>query len=290
MGDNVQEFLNSLISQYGIIKVLLAPFAVIGLLVGTGLFAGGAVSVLAVSLSGFVAVVIISTLSLQLKKTHELLAARARVLNLYIDRFAQRPGAYAYTIEQWHESVIVTRGGDTRADKWVVARVGGEHLLSLWSSISQSGQVSDSQRRRVKIEARSFDDHGVPGARYDVTQTWEGNNVFACVHFGQPVLAGSVVRVWLHWEWPEYYKNLLNGDTETIEWAMSRPCERLYSEIRFDKTCKLENGFRVTEFQNCPVPRQSEDAAKATILTTEYENLQPGNKVGFKLDGRVIRQ
>lgn len=79
MWDDLQRFLDYLIRQYGISRVLLAPFATIGVLVGAGLVTGGTAGFVATGISLFIAVVFISALTLQLKATRQLLGQRARV-------------------------------------------------------------------------------------------------------------------------------------------------------------------------------------------------------------------
>ena len=226
MWDEIQRFLESLLANYGVGRVLLGPFALITLLAGLGLVNGGTSAFVGVGLSLFVAVVIISALTLQLRSNRELLRERARIVNLYTERFVLRE-SQSYSVEDWDESVVITKNGDTKLEKWVTIRVGSDSLYSAWTWIQEAGksstdQISRSERRRFTFEARSFNEQRALGARYDVTSEWNGNKIQLFIHFEQPAQAREIVRIWMRWEWPRYYKNLLEGDTAIVDWLRVR--------------------------------------------------------------------
>lgn len=290
MWDDVQRFLDFLITQYGVARVIVAPFSLVALLAGVGVIAGGSASFVAVAASLFIAVVIISAISLQLHAKTALLAERARIVNLYTDRFARSIESYAYSIESWDEIVTVKKNGDTALEKWVTIQVGHEDLYSVWSGVHKRGEVSDRQRRRVRVEARGFDENGVLGARYDVTHAWDGNRLQLFIHFEEPASAGEVVRIWLRWEWPRYYKELLDGDIEVVEWSMKRPNKNITTRMIFDRSCGIRNEFHITPYRGCPLPAQSREPDNSLTITVEYIDVPIDVKIGFRLDGREIRR
>jgi hypothetical protein len=289
MRHELERFLNSLISQYGMGKVLLAPFGIMGALAGAGVVTGGAASLVA-TLSGlFVAVVVVSALSIQLRAAHMLLAERAAILNLYTDRFASSARQYAYTIENWEDEVFVSKGGTTILEKWVTIKVADQDLYTVWSGIYRAGMatpgvISDSERRRIKFEARSFNEKMELGARYDTTNKWEENWLWLFIHFDKPASAGQIVRVWLRWEWPGHYRGLLAGQTEPIDWRVQRPARRIAATVTFDKTCNLRNGLRITPYHDCQMPKQVMTPDGRTVITVEYFDVAPDSQVGFRLD------
>jgi hypothetical protein len=288
--DDLQRFLDYLLRQYGIPRVLLAPFATIGVLVGAGFVTGGTAEFVATGMSLFIAVVFISALSLQLKTTRQLLGQRARVLNRYTDRFSRSIESYAFMIEDWDEKVIVSRHGDTVLERWVTIEVGDEELYSVWSAIYMHGDVTASERRRVRVESRGFDENGNQGARYDVTQRWDGNRLQLFIHFEHPAQAHQTVRLWIRWEWPRYYKNLLEGDTAVVEWVMHRPTKRVATKITFDRSCKLSDNLRITPYQGTVTPSQARIPDKGIEIAIEYLSVTAGTRFGFTLDGRRPRE
>jgi hypothetical protein len=290
VGDDIQRFLDYLIRQYGIGRVILAPFATMAALAGAGIVTGGAVSFVAIGLSLFIAVVFISALSLELRATRQLLIQRGRVLTRYTDRFARSIESYAFQIMDWDEKVVVSKHGDTVLEKRVTIEVGDDELDSVWSWIYARDEVSVAERRRVRIEARGFDENGTQGARYDVTQEWEGRRVRFFIHFEQPARAHQTVRLWIRWEWPRYYSNLLDGDTAVVEWLMHRPTKRIATKIVFDKTCRLREELRITPHQDCPIPTQDRTPDGGIEVNIEYLAITQGNKIGFTLDGSELRR
>jgi hypothetical protein len=286
---DLQRFLDYLLREYGISRVLLAPFATIGILVGAGLVTGQTSGFVATGISLFIAVVFVSALTLELKATRQLLAQRARVLNRYTDRFSRSIESYAFMIEDWDEKVVVSKHGDTVLERWVTIEVGDEELYSVWSAIYMHGEVSAADRRRVRVEARGFDENGNQGARFDVTKRWDGNRLQLFVHFEQPAQAHETVRLWIRWEWPRYYKSLLDGDTAIVEWLMHRPTKRVATKILFDKSCKLGDDLCITPYQGAIVPSQARTLDKGIEIAAEYLSVTTGMRFGFTLDGRRPR-
>lgn len=212
------------------------------------------------------------------------------MLSRYTARFARSIESYAFQIIDWEEQVVVSKHGDTILEKRVTIEVGDEELYSVWSWIYTRDEVSPSERRRVRVEARGFDENGIPGARYDVTQEWEGSTVRLFIHFEQPAQPHQTVRLWIRWEWPRYYLSLLSGDTAIVEWIMMRPTKRIATRIVFDKTCKLRDVLHITPHQDSHVPTQVTAPDNGIEVAIEYLEIVPGKKIGFTLDGSRPRR
>jgi hypothetical protein len=289
MYNELERFLDSLISQYGIGKVILAPSVLIGTLAGAGIISGGAVSFVATISGLFIAVVVISALSLQLRAAHVLLAERAAIMSLYAGRFTESAQQYAYTIEDWEEKAFVTGSGKTMLERWVTILAADQGLNSAWSGIYRAGMeateaLSSSGRRRIRFEARSFDENMELGARYDITSKWQDDWLWLFIHFDKPVHPGQIVRIWVRWEWPEYYKGLLIGQPEPVHWIAQRPAKRIAATITFDKDCNLRNGIRVTPYPGSRMPKQIRTPGGQTVISVEYTNVIPQSQMGFRLD------
>lgn len=300
MWDEVQGFIESLLENYGVSRVLLGPFTLIALIAALGLLKGGTAALVGVAVSLFVAVVIITALTLQLRSTRELLAERARIVNLYTERFVIRESE-SYSVEDWDESVVIAKNGTTKLEKWVTIKVGQDSLYSVWSWIEEAGNskgrnLSESERRGVTFEARSFavqadaSQSRVLGARYDVTREWNGNKLQLFIHFEQPARAGEVVRIWMRWEWPRYYKNLLDGNTGIVDWLMHRPTKRIAIAMTFDQSCKIRADFNITPHRDSNMPIQARGADGSLVVTWEQSDVPVDVKVGFRLDGRQLRR
>lgn len=289
MWDELQRILDQLIRQYGIGRVLLGPFAAIAALAGAGIITGGAVSLVATALSLFVAVVFISALYLELRATRQLLSQRARVLSLYTNRLVKSIESLAFKIDDWKEEVTVNSHGDTVLEKWVTIEVGDDELHSVWSAIHARREVSEADRRRIRVEARGFNEDGKPGARYDVTQKWVGDRIQLFIHFEQAAAAHETVRIWIRWVWPRYYKGLLEGDTEVVEWLMLRPTKRITTKMTFDKSCKLRSDFNITPRGGSPSPTQTRTPDNGLVITAEYLKVPQDVKIGFMLDRGDLR-
>lgn len=291
MWDDLQRFLDYLITKYGVLRVLLGPFAVVGLLAGAGIITGGGISLAATGAGLFIALVIITALSLQLRSARHLSAERARIVNFYIHRLTQSYEPYSFTIEDWDENVTINKHGDAVLERWVTIKVADEKLYSIWSGAYTQADVNDALRRRVKAEARGFDeDNGnrVLGARYDVTSDWEGKKIRLFVHFERPASAGETVRIWLRWEWPTYYEGLLNGRTDIVEWSMHRPTKHVAAKLVFDKATHAK-GFRITPYARCPMPKQEPQPDGGLMVSTEYRDIEPDTTVGFRIDRDITR-
>jgi hypothetical protein len=289
--DDLQRFLDYLITKYGVLRVLLGPFAAIGLLAGAGIITGGGVSLTATGASLFIALIIITALSLQLRSARHLSVERARIVNFYIHQFAQSDGPYSFTLEDWDERVTINKHGDAVLERWVTIRVEDEKLYSIWSGAYTQADVNDALRRRVKAEARGFDENNgtrVLGARYDVTSEWEGKRIRLFVHFERPASAGDIVRIWLRWEWPAYYEGLLNGQTDIVEWSMHRPTKHIAGKLIFDKASHAKS-FHITTYAGCPMPKQEPQPDGGLAVSAEYHNVEPETTVGFRIDRGTTR-
>jgi hypothetical protein len=289
--DDLQQFLDYLITQYGVLRVLLGPFAVIGLLAGAGIITGGGVSLIATGASLFIALVIITVLSLQLRAARHLAADRAKVANYYIHQFTQIDGPYSFTIEDWDEKVSINKHGDAVLERWVTIKVEDQKLYCIWSGAYTQADVNDALRRRVKAEARGFhenDGSRVLGARYDVTSEWEGKKIRLYVFFERPASAGDTVRIWLRWEWPTYYEDLLNGRTDIVEWSMHRPTKHIAGKLIFDKASHVEK-FHITPYVGCPMPKQELHPDGGLMVSAEYHDIEPETTVGFRIDRGTTR-
>jgi hypothetical protein len=181
----VQGFIETLLDRYGLWKVLTGPFALIGMLGALGLATrNNTTSLIAVILSFFFALVLIVFFAYQWRSTSAGMADRARTLTRYAERFIRQADYQAFAITDWRESVTVGRNGDSTIERWITISVGAHELYSCWSAnySTTTSELAGSQKRRIKVEARSFDENRQLGARYDVTDDCPGvNNACSCI-------------------------------------------------------------------------------------------------------------
>lgn len=294
MWDATGDFLDALIQKYGVRRVLLAPFVAMAATSAFGLVRDSNVAAFIAALaSAFVAVVLIIYFGIGWRNTRVALAERTRTLTRYVDRFARTAEPpFAFSIGDWEEQVVVGCRGDTVIERWITVVVGPQEIFSCWTSnyAFASGEMTPAQRRRVVVLARSFDSSRKLGARYDLTYEWEQNAQRILIHFDQPVSAGETVRIWVRWSWPGYYRSLLDGTAENVEWKMCRPANRINASIRFEKSAKLRDKLKITQYSpngsyvvsRSPNTTSSPDGS--VVVEAEYTQVVPGTLVAFRLD------
>jgi hypothetical protein len=293
--DETHDVIESMIGRWGLWKVVIAPYILLAPLGGYGvisktpvLFTG------ALALTFFDLLAIIVSLGVQLRRRRAELADRARTLTWYVDKFVRAPDHLAFHIDDWFEDTTVGKNGDAFIERWITLIVGEHELFSCWTATypSTGARLSNSMRRKVKVEARAFamtNSGRELGAHYDVTYEWEEDKQRAFIHFGQTRAPGETVRLWVRWRWPQYYRALLEGATEPFEWIMHRPAGKLRAEITFSKAARVKNPPRVTPFTGCPRPELRDSSDGATVVTFEQVNLPANTPVGFTLDTARVR-
>jgi len=289
MGSEIQRFLDHLITRYGVGRILIAPFVAIGALAGAGIITTGAAPAIAVVCVVFVAVVFMSALVLQLRTTRELLEQRTIFVNYYAQILKRDVTFDSFAIEDWREEVRVTKNGNTVLEKWVTIKIGSNDINFVWSTVWTAYGVDDDNRRQFKAEARRINQDGSLGVRYDVTKIWVSNKVELFIHFGEFVTAHKQLRIWIRWEWPTYYKSLLDGGTATVQWLMRRHVKSVRSRMIFDKSCRIRDNFQISSYDDGIMPGQERMPDGSIEISVEYTDVPVGTRFGFMLDSKEVR-
>lgn len=283
----IQSFIESLLEKYGLWRVLIGPFLVIGVVGGFGLITNrGAASFVAVMLSFAIAILLIIFLALQWRTLATTLRARDKILTRYADRFVKSSANDTFSIEDWRETAIVGRAGDASIERRITLLAGAEGLYTvcITNYSTSADELTLSRRRKVKVQARSFNEQDELGARYDLTTNWIGSRQRAFIHFHNPVPANTIVRIWVQCEWPRLCTSVLNGQPSVIEWKFRRDIKRLAATMIFEKYFGVPGPLSITAFQGSVTPNQVVQADRSTVVSVEYLNLPKDSTVGFLVD------
>jgi hypothetical protein len=98
---------------------------------------------------------------------------------------------------------------------------------------------------------------------------------------------GEVVRVHLHYEWPEFLKTLIDQDiVEPTEWMFRRKVEVIRVTMSFDKKLGINRDFAITPYPNTDRPKQSSGADGSHKIEFTLEDPPQNTPVGFKVERR----
>jgi hypothetical protein len=289
----IEHFIEALLEKYGLWRVLTGPFLVIAVVGGFGLITNrGAASIVAVSFGYFIATVLILYFALKWRSADRQASERARSLTEYAERTMRQNKELSFSITEWDEKAIISKNGDTIIERRITLEVGAQDLHSCWTAnySTSGGELSAREKHEVLVQARSISESGELGARYDLTDSWEGTKQRIYIHFERPAPSGSTVRIWVRWSWPAFFRHLLRGGVEQVEWNFHRPMRSLSATMTFDSSCRLKSLFPVTSYPNCPAPTQERNNPDGSLeIRATYNNVAEDTTVGFRLDGSQAR-
>lgn len=270
------------VDTWGIGRILLAPFGAITVLSGLGLLNSvGAVRLLSALLLTLIVLVLIATLFSLLRKARSELELQRQTVRRYSERLIDTRRVQ-FSVESWIDEYVFTRGGRVELTRRIILIPHEDLMVCEQVLIKYGDAMPDAQRRRVKFEARSWDEQQA-GARYNVTETWQGNRHAVQIHFPDMVPAGEPIGLQLTWDWPGYSKLLLDGGTEDFDWLMRRPARSVSVRLRFDKSCDVER-FATSPINTRVQPTQQPQQDGAIEIVAQYIDPPEGQRFGFRLD------
>jgi hypothetical protein len=291
----VERLLESLISRYGLLRVLLAPYSLALPLSGLGLLQDRAQAIAFGTTSLFVAsVLIIIALVRSIKVLQRRNSERQDIINDYVD-LVLSTRSRPFTWELWEEYQTIGRGGDVVIEQYLTLRVVKKTPLHVaWIAVYQSSDspLSPKQRKKITASARKFAPDGVGGRRiganYRSTQRWEDNRLRVMIHLDTPLRYGDIARIHMRWTWPGFYRSLLNGGRDAAEWATDREkITHLVASLTFKDECRLRRGLEITPFPQTPDPRYHATQEGAIQIDLEDKDISAAvRKIGLGLDAR----
>jgi hypothetical protein len=293
MSERIQHFIESLIEDFGLTKVILFPFALVPVVAAFGWTSGPE---LAGALSGSVALlesfILLIALAARLRLERGSSSQRDKVILRLTHTILDEQTESSYTWEYWKDRVAVSAGGDMTSEEWRTLRVGrARPLRVLWAAKEQTpeGSLVDRDRRRVRVQVNSLDivnGQSIIGASYDVAGIWETPDAFV-IYFcpDKPVPPRGTLRVYVKWIWPGYYRQLVQGGIDEVYYERKRgTVKSVELDIVFDKSCELRGPMRTRPIGGTAPPRQNYNADGSLSLHVSYESRSFEGKIGFVLD------
>jgi hypothetical protein len=301
MQTDVQRFVEALINRYGIWRVILAPYGLVPVLGALGVvFDRRTAALLGTAGAIFVSFLLVVWLSFQLHRERACNQDQVKLINSYVDLLLEdRPLAFEY--DDWEEYVTVGRNGDTTVEQFATLRVTepAKPMSVFWVALYQSAGplLSDTGRRRVVVTADRFTPVGPHdrklGARCETTQRWEaGNRLRLVVHLTEPLELGDLAHLHLHWTWPGFYRDLVGGGRDVIEWTTKVGARSLRSSVTFNPECMLPHGLEIVPYAGTPAPRyhRTGDGRIQIDLSVIGRRAGDHSPLGLHLDASRNRQ
>ena len=177
------EFLQNLIRQYGLFKLIFAfsgfGAALIGLALGFRLTQDMRIGLALVFVIGLLFLTCLALIIDQNQWRNKVVDANV-VLNRYGEEIKKRQNAGSFDIKEWRDLQFVDKDGDTKIDRRFTLVVGNQPLQTFWHRMEMSSEGWEfQQQNKVTIKAKSFDAQtDQPNVSFLVSRRWEGNSVW----------------------------------------------------------------------------------------------------------------
>jgi hypothetical protein len=286
MWESFIEFLERLIREYGLIKIVIGMAAVAGALLGLGVVVSEEMLIVFAGAS-LIALLLVICVALMVDR-HRLrrdLAEDAEVLDRYGQEIVSRQNSQSFTIKDWREEQYIEKHGDTTFSRRITLIVGNQPLQTFWHKVHMTtGRQDYGYRKKFRIEARTFDGDEL-GVRFPITRTWEGHSISVFIHLDRSYGPGEEVPVYLQIYWPEYTKDLVEGNlVDPTEWEFHRKCENIEVTMSFAKRLRIRRDFHISPFPGTPRPNQSRGPDKRRRIEFAYPNPPQKTPIGFRLE------
>lgn len=284
------DFLESLILEYGLAKLLVAFGGILTGITGLGFLIKPEVAAFCAGTA--LTLVLLLTVVFQgvdRRRLYSQDAQHKRTMNRYAAWIIKQQSAEAFSIDQWHEEIEVFASGDVTLERWITLKIGSQPLETFWHRCYRSTAAPNRRYQskvRATINAFELEDSSrTVGVRIDHTAFWEeGDSLRVIGHLANPAEADSILRIRIRISWPEYYKELLEAQgVEPFEWKLSREARDFSLNMTFDKGLKLKTDLLVTPFGTTTRPSQEQRGNGELILKYSPDLPRPGVKFGFQL-------
>lgn len=209
-----------------------------------------------------------------------------QVLDRYAAEIVGRQTTDSFEIKDWSEEQFIGKHGDTKICRRFILSVGEQPLQTFWHKVHMTTNRNDTKyRKKLTIEARPFGVGDELGARYLLTQSWQGHVCSVFIHLDRAYGKGDEVPVQLNIYWPEFTKNLIDEKgVEPTEWEFHRKVGRIKVSMYFDKSLKIRDALRITPMQDPPkvALKKLDDGSRR--IDFEYENPPQEKSIGFHVE------
>lgn len=251
------DFLESLIRDLGLVKIMGGLVAAGAILAGLGVVFTQASVVPSAGIT-VVALLLLCCLlqAADRRRLYKRLGDGAFVLDRYSAELHSRQTPESFNISEWHEEELVKSNGDAIISRYLTLEVGESPLQTLWCL----GYVEKNDRdfryqAKTHIRAFEFDEDKKIGVEIPTTSSWSDHKVTTFVHFKYDKPPGEIVRVMLRLKWPKYRHNLIcKGLTEQCEWKFRRQADQLCYRLHIDGKAMRSRQAVITPHRSTPHP------------------------------------
>lgn len=281
------EYLEDLVRRYGLVKILIGLATLAGALLGLGIVVNG--ETLIRFSGGLIIIVLLFTclaLIIDRRRLYRDNADTVEVLDRYGREIKARLTPEAFSIKEWREEQHLSKGGDTTLCRWFTLVVGPQPVQTFWHRVSMTTPRTDFKyKRKLKVEARTFDENLQIGVRMPTTEMWEQHVVTLFIHLDRAYQPGETVRVFLNIFWPQFNKELIDRNlVDPTEWEFHREVGRFQFMMSFDKSVRIRRNLTITPFPSTPAPTQTRGADDCLRIEFAYDNPPTRTPVGFRVE------
>jgi len=291
LADDLRSWLDKTVEGRDPVRLALIPISAIVALGSVGIISDTrALLIAAVVGVIFVSLCVIAYEAMEVRRLRRSLAERNRVLyQLAEEMFV--PRANSHVTRLWDQNISINENGDAVSERWQTIQVGESGMGWFSANFYKADQYAMSARDRSRVRASAYDVNGVKdvGVKLDTFESWTGNHCRMIVRFKDRLSANEVFTILVRLVWPGWFKELLAGDKDIMEWTSGTGAiDRLVATISFSSDCKVADRMRVTPHRGSLAPTLHKQSDGSLVIRAEYTNIEPQSPVGFTLDAAPL--
>jgi hypothetical protein len=287
ISDSFIRILENLIIRNGLVKLLSALAGFAAVLLGLGVVIDRETTFrFAVFVVVVVLLLALVTFNIDRRRLYRNLADASEILDRYGIDLIGRQNSSSFHIKEWREQQYIGQSGNTTIHRWFTLVVGDKPMDMFWHIAQMDTERTDHKyQKKFSLEARTFDENQELGVRLPTTTKWTGHSIRAFMFLDRVYEPGDLLRVHLHYEWPDFLKTLIDQEiVEPTEWIFRRKVEVIQVEMSFAKKLGIDRDFHITPYPNTDRPRQFSGADGCHKIEFSFENPPQDTPVGFKVE------
>ncbi len=261
------ELIEEQLDEHRVLGVVLAPLALVSLLVTLGVLPNGLVAIrLGVGLLVAVLLIALGFRNRQHRATH---AEQRRQLIDFADALVDSD-ALQFDLPSWAETHVVSKDSCTTTRTIVVRNTGSSPLLVCWHQHKGPFETDDlpkSARRKVRLRvAEKEGDEQLVDC--PVTIRWFGPQLRAYVRFQEAIQPGDDRTIQVEIDWPGWRTPILDDRQDRYEYIFHRTVGKFEFHIEFNSDVGLDHELRVQSTGGLPRPESALNSGKASVDVT----------------------
>ena len=204
MGADVLRFVERVVEDYGPVKVIVWPLAILSALTTLGVLSGGSATQVALQLFVVVTVVVVVvSLGLRNRQLRASIRSAEKSAIKYAERVIENEGL-DYEIISWSETQRLSKN-EWFSRRDVAIRVGDSApLLLFWLKTEPPAfgpTLDEKGKAKVRVSVRQMND-GEVGARMPAILTWDGEKPYLLIDFHGALEPGAEMTIRHEMHWP----------------------------------------------------------------------------------------